>query len=194
MPDFLTHYYPKGRKPFLSLSALSEAEALKIMKNLYQDDAIWGRFKNPQRYIRERKQTEQWVRESFIAKGGRPVESFPIYMILGRCQRFEENMNDNDLAKIEIPLCEFTEQEVSYTFVDSMYSLVLSKDKPPEYYQPEYHGKVFTLSEIEAIIVKKGEPEKGWWGNLPRDFFPYIEAQVWHQEKLFEIIKSRGQN
>ena len=192
MPDSLTHYYKVGKKPFLSLSALSEEAALTIMNKLYQDDAMWGRFKNPQRYIRERRQTEQWVRESFIAKGGKPAKTFPIYMVLERCKSLEEKVNSNQLKKIEIPLTYFTEQEVSYTFVDSMYSLVLGRDKPPEYYQPEYHGKVFTLTEIKAIIHKKGEPVEGWWGNLPEDFFPYIEAQVWCQEKLFDYLGSMG--
>ena len=190
MPEVLTHYYRKDSEPFLSLSALSEEEALKIMENLYQDNAMWGRFKNPLRYIRERRQTEQWVRESFIAKGGKPQKTFPIYMVLGECQSLDDNVANGELQKIKFPLSYFTEQEVSYTFIDSMYSLTLGREKPPEYYQPEYHGKVFTLSEIKAIINKKGEPVEGWWGNLPDDFFPYIEAQVWHQDKLFEYARN----
>jgi len=32
---------------------------------------------------------------------------------------------------------------VSPTYVDSMYSLYLSENKTPGYYQPAYHGKVF---------------------------------------------------
>ena len=103
MPDILTHYYKKGKKPFLTLSALAEEDAEKIMKNLYQDDAMWGRFKNPLRYLRERKQTEKWVRESFIAKGGKPVKEYPIYMVLGRCPELEKNVGSDALQKIEIP-------------------------------------------------------------------------------------------
>jgi len=188
LPDVLTHYYKKGSKPFLSLSALSEDEALEIMERLYVDDAMWGRFKNPLGYIRERRQTEQWVRDAFIAKGGRPEEEYPIYMVFGSCDSLEEHAESGELNKIEIPVTYFKEQEVSYTFVDSMYSLNLEKEKPQEYYQPDYHGKVFTLSEIQVMIDKKGEPAEGWWGNLPEDFFPYIEAQVWHQKKLFSFF------
>ncbi|MFP4461087.1 MAG: hypothetical protein ACLFQE_02710, partial [Thermotogota bacterium] len=145
--------------------------------------------KNSLRYIRERRQTEQWVRESFITKGGKPIETYPIYMVLGKCKSLDDSVAKCELQKIEIPLSYFTEQEVSYTFIDSMYSLVLGQDKPPEYYQPDYHGKVFTLSEIKGIIDKKGEPVEGWWGNLPDDFFPYIEAQVWYQKKLFKFAQ-----
>ena len=192
MPEILTHYFKKGSKPFLTLSALNEEEALAIMKRLYVDDAMWGRFRNPLKYIRERRQTENWVRENFITKGGKPVKQYPIYMVLGRCPALEENVRTGELQKIEIPLAYFLEQEVSYTFVDSMYSLVLEKEKPEEYYQPAYHGKVFTLTEIKGMIEKKGEPKEGWWGHLPEDFFPYIEAQVWHQEKLFDYARNIG--
>jgi len=66
----------------------------------------------------------------------------------------------------------------------SMFSFSLGRDKSSEYYQPEYHGKVFSLSEILSIIKQKGSPVEGWWGKLPADFFPYIEAQVW-KHKLF---------
>jgi hypothetical protein len=34
MVDYLTHYYSRDTEPFRSLSALSENEALKIMKTL----------------------------------------------------------------------------------------------------------------------------------------------------------------
>jgi hypothetical protein len=36
-----------------------------------------------------------------------------------------------------------------------------------EYYLPDYHGKVFTLSEIRAIIESSGLPGEKWGANLP---------------------------
>ena len=41
------------------------------------------RFKDPLGYLHDRQRTEQWVRAEFIAKGGQPVEPYPIYMVLG---------------------------------------------------------------------------------------------------------------
>lgn len=155
---------------------------------MYVDNAIWGRFKDPAIYLRERKKTESWLREQFISKGGHPKEDYPIYMVLGECKKIEENMKKYKLSKIQIPLSDFKEEDVSFTFIDSMFSYQLGCDKSPEYYQPEYHGKVFTLSEIYSIIEERELLEKDWWGNLPDDFIPYIEAQVWNHE----ILKGKG--
>jgi hypothetical protein len=67
-----------------------------------------------------------------------------------------------------------------------MISLWFGKEKPAEYYLPAYHGKVFTVSEILAIVASKGLPEEEWETNLPRDLAPYIEAQVWNHEPLLD--------
>lgn len=188
MIEYLTHYYKTGTAPFRSLSALPEAEAIKIMKELYTDDAVWGRFRDPVWYIRARKETESWVRKEFISKGGRPQEEYPIYMIIGSCDMLEKNNPYEQLSKIQIPISNFTEKDVSFTFIDSMFSFQLGRDKSFEYYQPEYHGKVFLLSEILSMIKEKGEPREGWWGKLPPDFFPYIEAQVWNHKLLEDYL------
>jgi len=187
MIDFLTHYYKADSKPFLSLSSLEESEALKIMESLYIDDPIWCRFNNPEAYLRARKKTEAWLKKCFIEKGGMPKQNYPIYTVLGSCEMLEDKMDAAALSKIEIPLSLLDEDEVSFTFIDSMFSITLGEEKTKEYYQEEYHGKVFTLNEINGIILKKGLPSKGWWGNLPKDFFHYIEAQVWNSERVKEL-------
>ena len=74
--------------------------------------------------------------------------------------------------------------DVSFTYPDSMISLWFGTEKPIEYYLPEYHGKVFTVSEILSIVASKGLPEEEWETNLPSDLAPYIEAQVWNHEPL----------
>jgi hypothetical protein len=51
---------------------------------------------------------------------------------------------------------------------------------------PEFHGKVFTLSEIQTIVERKGMPEEGWETNMPRELAHYIEAQVWNREVLIQ--------
>jgi hypothetical protein len=75
MVDFLTYYYLKGTPPFRSLSALPDSEAIELMEALYVKFAgsiLFERFKDPAQYLYDRKQTEQWVREAFMAKGGQP--------------------------------------------------------------------------------------------------------------------------
>lgn len=189
MIKYLTHYYKVGTTPFKSLSALPEKEAIKKMEELYDDNAVWERFKNPVWYLRERKKIESWLREQFILKGGNPQEDYPIYMVMGKCEKLEKHMGEVNLAKIQIPISYFNKGDISFTYIDSMFSFQLGEDKSSQYYQPEYHGKVFRLSEIRSILNKRGLPEEGWWGNLPDDFFPYIEVQVWNHQILRRCLK-----
>jgi hypothetical protein len=185
--DYLTYYYKRGTEPFRSLSALSDEEAIKIMGELCDDTPFGRRFKDPVQYMRNRKQAEQWVREEFITKGGQPRSIYPIPMVLGESKWMVKHSPTPEAhGEIRISLSVFTEHEVSFTYPDSMLSLWFSKEKPAEYYQPEYHGKVFTLFEILSIVKSKGLPEEEWKTSLPGDLAPYIEAQVWNHEPLLK--------
>jgi hypothetical protein len=194
MVDFLTYYYVKGAPPFRSLSALPDSEAIELMEALYVKYAgsiVFERFKDPAQYLHDRKQTEQWVREAFIAKGKHPQDTYPISMVLGSSPWLEQHAPDGSDAndKILIPLAVLQEDDVSFTFPDSMVSHWLSRDKPPEYYLPDYHGHVFTLSEILAIVETRGMPEEKWRVNLPSHVGSYIEAQVWNHKLLLKYAK-----
>jgi hypothetical protein len=187
MIDYLTHYYSIDKEPFQSLSALSDEEAIEIMEKLCDDTPYGARFKNPIQYLKDRKDTERWVREAFMAKGGKPKDEFPIPMVLGSSKWLGEAAPDREKqGEIRIPLSVFTDYDVSFTYPDSMISRWFGREKPVEYYQAELHGKVFTLSEILSIVKKKGMPEEAWETNLPKSLAPYIEAQVWNHELLYK--------
>jgi len=186
MIDYLTHYYNLDKEPFQSLSAMSDEEAIKIMEQLCDDTPYGERFKNPAQYLKDRKDSEQWVREGFIAKGGRPKDKYPIPMVLGSSKWIVEVAPDREKhGEIRIPLSLLTEYDLSFTYPDSMISHWFSLERPAEYYQAELHGIVFTISEILAIVEEKGMPEENWETNLPKSLAPYIEAQVWNHEILF---------
>jgi len=188
MIDYLTYYYKHGTEPFRSLSALPDKEVIKIMEELCDDTLFGARFKDPIQYMRNRRQTEQWVREEFIKKGGRPQDAYPIPMVLGESKWMVKQAPDPDAhGEIRIPLSVFTEYDVSFTYPDSMISLWFGRERPKEYYLPDYHGKVFTLSEILSIVGEKGLPEEDWETNLPNNLAPYIEAQLWNH-KLLKIF------
>jgi hypothetical protein len=192
MIDYLTYYYKHGTEPFRSLSALQDEEAIIIMKALCNDSLFGARFKDPTQYMRDRRQSEQWVREEFMAKGGRPQETYPISMVLGTSPWMVKHAPDTDShGEIRIPLSIFTEYDVSFTYPDSMISHWFGRDKPNDLYLPDLHGKVFTLSEILSLVAEKGLPEKDWKTNLPGDLAPYIEAQVWNH-KLLDVYKQHS--
>jgi len=166
---------------------LPDEEAIKIMEGLYGDTPYGERFKDPVQYLKNRKSTEQWVREAFIAKGGRPKDDFPISMVLGSSQWLEKAVPDPKLhGEIRIPLSILTIDDLSFTYPDSMISRWFGQEKPVEFYQAEFHGKVFTLPEILLIVEKKGMPEEDWEIKLPEHLAPYIEAQVWNRKLLFD--------
>ncbi len=187
MPDYLTHYYNSDKGPFHSLSALPDAEAIQIMQQLCDDTPYGARFKDPVQYLHERKATEQWVRDAFIAKGGRPTHPYPIPMVLGSSKWLAEVSPDPAKhGEIRIPLSLLTEDDVSFTYPDSMISRWFARDKPVEFYQAELHGHIFTLTEILLLVEKRGMPEEEWEPALPRYLAPYIEAQVWNHGRLAE--------
>ncbi|MNV95996.1 hypothetical protein D3C71_1909500 [compost metagenome] len=63
-----------------------------------------------------------------------------------------------------------------------MVSFSYNKDKPQQYYRPEYHGHIFTLGEAKTLfhpeMINMLEKE------LPEATIPYIEAQVWNHQLI----------
>jgi hypothetical protein len=194
MIDYLIHFYRRGAQPFQSLSALSDVDAMRMMQGMYIEGSIfWERFKDPAQYLGARRQIEAWLRHDFIAKGGAPQEAFPIYTILGRSKWLLTAGDAATLAttaEIQVPLSLFSEQDVSFTYPDSMVSWWLANEKNPDYYLPDYHGQVFTLSEISSIVESNGLPGETWGTNLPSFLANYIEAQVWNHAPLLEYRDS----
>ena len=186
--DHLIHLYKRGTEPFRTLSALREEEAIAIMQRLYVPGSIfWERFEDPVAYLRLRKQIEQSIHDTFLAKGGKPCQTHPIYMAFGRSRWMQNELDTVTLAtttEIEVPLALFAESDVSFTYPDSMVSFLLANEKESEYYLPDFYGKVFTLAEIRSIVEAHGLPGEAWGEKLPPSLPNYIEAQVWNHEPL----------
>lgn len=199
MIDYLTYYYTRGTPPFRSLSALPAGEAIQVMQDLYarfEGSILFERFRDPVLYLHQRQQTEQWVRDLFVARGGRPLAAYPISMVLGTSRWIEKHApgTADTQAEIRIPLSVLEASEISFTYPDSMISFWFGQEKPAAYYQPDYHGRVFTLAEILALVKLKGLPEEEWAINLPDDLAPYIEAQVWNHKPLLEYKRQPDKN
>ncbi len=92
--------------------------------------------------------------------------------------------------EIVVPLKLFDAKEISFTFPDSMASAEIAAERNPEHYEPEYHGKVFILREIEAIVEKRGMPGDQWKSRLHHHRPHYIEAQIWNHSELDNYYRS----
>lgn len=193
-PQHLTHYHAAG-SPFPALPALPDHEAIAHMERLYrmhQGNVLFERFRDPAAYLRERRESEAWVRAAFAARGGRPVAAHPIAMVLGTSAFIERHADPVETRQIRIPLSALDEKDVSFTFPDSMVSYGFWKDRVPEYYLPEYHGKVFTMREILELVEARGMPEETWNAKLPPDLGAYVEAQVWNVAPLLISSPEEG--
>jgi hypothetical protein len=184
--EFVTHYYQSV--PFRSLSALSRSEAIKIMEELYQDIAFYDRFRDPIQYWGNRKETEKWLIEELINKGGKPTVEYPIYAVLGSSPWIENYSINNEVPvkKIQMPVSIFNESDISFTIPDSMVSYWIARDKPVPVYNTAYHGKLFTLSEMKSWKIN--ELIELIETTHPNGTIPYIEAQIWNHEVAKKYI------
>jgi hypothetical protein len=196
MVDYLLHFYEKGKEPFRSLSALPDTEAIRLMRCLYREGSVfWERFQDPEQYWQMRRRIEQWLRQEFIAKGGCPRDPYPVYLMVGRSKWLDAAVDAVTIAtavEIQVPLALFEPCDISFTYPDSMVSDLMASKKDPAYYLPEYHGRVFTLAEIRAIVDTYGLPGDKWGTSLPSHLANYIEAQVWNHRPLQEYKRALG--
>ncbi len=176
----LTHYYDRAARPLQTLSALSDRAALDLIYSLKdRTGAVYHRFKHPESYLKLRRETERWLRAEFIRKGGKPASAYPHYFVVDRSIWIEEGYNGCS-NKLQIPITDFDPDLVSFTYPDSMVSYWLRSQIDRDYYQPEYHGRVFTLAKIPGIIDRFGIPVREWQTDADRKYDLFIEAQFCH--------------
>jgi hypothetical protein len=175
----LTHYYHQNDRPFQNLSALTTAEALRVMNRLQsRNGAVYRRFCDPEKYCQQRRSTETWVREEFIQKGGQPIGTYPHYFVVGRSRWIEDGYN-GESRMVQFPVTAFDVNQISFTYPDSMISDWLRGQTGQAFHHPEYHGQVFRLDEISAIVDRFGIPDHQWQRDESRKYDLFIEAQIW---------------
>jgi hypothetical protein len=181
----LYHYYEKGQPPFRSISALSFDKAEKILnnqreinENLVHPNIKW--------FLKWRYNIDKVIRKDFIAIGGKPIRSTPVYFTLGANAGVSTWFENPTYVKI--PVDEFEIDTVSYTYGD-----VLAVFNPKLNTGEDYWGKVYHYDDILGIIEKYGYPKdpeyNGIKGINPKDkplgdYLKYIEAHVWSDEIL----------
>ncbi len=188
--DFLSHYYRKGKNPFESMSYLSNDEAERVgLKLLKENPVAFRRFRKFSTYWPRRRTTDQWVRSEFEKKGGRPVDPFPQYFVLGTSSYISALGDDDGYTELRIPLSEFDPKKVSFTYSDCMVSRWLQQEQQhKKYFNPEIHGKVFTLPEILEVVKIHGIPNGEWETEPAKAFDFFVEAQVWSHRPLEKYI------
>jgi len=188
---FITHYYLKGTKPFQSLTRIPFEEAIKVADELKnRSEKIFRRFNNAEMYLKERITTEKWLKEEFIKQGGCPQCDNHFYFVLGNSSHLEEAFDDK-YSKVQLLLESVNENEISFTYSDSMASRFLTFEKDAPYYNADYHGRVFTKEKILKVIEQYGLTGERWRNDRTRKYDYYIEAQVWNEKIIHELVNEK---
>ena len=132
------------------------------------------------------------LRERFIAIGGKPVRTSPVYFTLGANKGMETWFDEPDYIKIAVS--EFEPNSVSYTYGDSfaVFNAALNTGE-------EYWGNIYRYEEILKLVNKYGFPEDPLY-DMKNRIFPkdkhinhclkFIEAHVW-DDAVFEKYRQR---
>jgi hypothetical protein len=187
VPAFVTHYYLAGRRPFLSLSELGEAELTAVLADLGALRRA-GKQHRPfgPRYMDLRRRTEARLRELFVAAGGRPERTVPHYFVLGDSPWFEGLAEQ--MERVQLPLSALPPGQTSITYPDSFTALQPGTSSGPGQQPRPYHGRAFLLGELPGLVERFGVPDPSWngqyqaWTTWPAE--AYVEVQLWSDEPI----------
>ena len=178
----LCHYYERGQPPFRTLTSLPPEEARAIVRVQLAD--MTESFVDG--FLRRRYGRDQALRDAFIAIGGQPRRSAPVYFTLGPNEGMKTWFDDP--AHIEIPVSEFDPGTVSFTYGDSFTVFNPALDTGEEWW-----GRVYRYDEILRLIDAFGFPEDPPY-HMKKRIFPegrhinhilkFVEAHVWSDEVL----------
>ncbi|MCQ6562995.1 hypothetical protein [Paenibacillus mendelii] len=174
---FLYHYYEKEIGPFRNLSSLSPEKADEISNQIRQEGKTFASQRSSD-YLTIRRELESRARDLFMAKGGKPKNSFPHYMTLGACSWLESWFNNP--SSLSMSWDEWNEDSISFTYGDLFPTMRYTDNKP-------YRKQVYTKNEIIDVIAEFGFPQE--WNKLG-DQGPerYIEVQLWDEDVIRRYI------
>jgi hypothetical protein len=152
-------------------------EAERVLNNLRLQKKGFA-SKRSDDYLTIRRELEGKARHLFIAKGGRPIRSYPHYMTLGSCSWLLTWYSAG--KEISMPLTEFDPHTISFTYGDLFPTMRYQDGKP-------YRGQVYTLEEINQVVSRFGLPQS-WNPDGQKGPERYIEVQIWDDGPLMKYI------
>jgi hypothetical protein len=78
---------------------------------------------------------------------------------------------------------------LTFTYPDSMASLPLATGAEHARDRKPYHGRVFTLREIEAVVAEFGMPGQRWRTDPSMHHDKFIEVQVWDDRPIKRFLR-----
>ena len=177
---YLYHYFDKRTGPFKSLTAISEEEARKVLKQIKIERPNSLCAARDADYIQKRRNCEEILRREFGLKGGIMEVESPHYMVVEHSPWLNTWYDQPDFLKI--PIEEFDTRKLSFTYGDSMPTF-----SPKVKDGKEYRRKVYTYEEILKVIEKYGLPQD-WNDDGAYGPERYIEVHVWSDETIRKYL------
>ena len=167
---YISHYYFQGTDPWKNIMLLPEDEAFRVAKELaaaHPDTTSFGRFADFENYYPARKKTDEYVRECFVALGGKPELLHPYSFTLMECEYLRKWFSDGE--KLVLDLDEIPDDQISFTIGDSCAQITNG-------IEPE----VLTKEMLKKRIRDHGDSVDSFLkGSLGR--FAYVEVQLWYR-------------
>ena len=183
LPELLTHYYRPFSRPLLSLSRLSDSEASHLVEQLSRHEPLPYRLTRPE-YLPERRRIEARMRARWLEKGGRADCGHPHYYVLGEFSLWEEDGS----RKLQLPLRSLPESMLSFTLTDSFFNYRPTNLRGVAIPPRAYHGELFTLAELPRELARHRLPTEAWRHDEERRFEVYVEAQLWSDEPVRQLL------
>lgn len=173
---YLVNYHPLNSEPLKSITRFSKKEAFEIAQKLYEENHVPGyeRF-GPgfESYYTLRMETEKWLYEEFIAIGGKPQTTHPLYFFVHDWDVVHKSWSVKIAEKIALD--EIDIHDISFTFGDSCVMMNAPNRKPPfnknallDFFAANDGDVEKSLDEVERIFDNR-----------------VIEAQIWN-DKYFD--------
>lgn len=173
---YITNYCDKKCSPMDSITKLPVNEAYSLAKNLSQyagtSFTSFSRFsdKDFDGYYKKRIRTEEWLYRSFIALGGKPRHSHPIYFVLGESTYLNEWFDDGIQTKLL--LNDVDAADISFTYGDSMSMM-----------DSEARMNPFTEETLLQFIHETTYDINAFLNELDKQN-RYIEVQLWNDRYI----------
>jgi hypothetical protein len=181
MIGYVTHYYIEDRGPFRNLSDLDAETCVQVISELRSErmagrqHRLFGRT-----YMQMRRRDEDRMRDLFREAGGRPERLAPHYFVLGRSPWFRGLAAD--MRELRIPLDELPPLQTTVTYPDSFTAMGVAAEFGPPYEARPYHGRVYRLDELPALVERFGVPDppadEDYDRYAQRSMEKYIEVQA----------------
>jgi hypothetical protein len=194
IPDVVTHYHLGSRPPFLNLSDLPPDRLADVLADLHRErtDGLSARVFG-RRYMELRRRTEEKLLSLFLKAGGKPERTSPHYFVLGTSSWYEGLAPD--MAAFVVPLTDLPTEATSLTIPDSFTSMGFGPDYGLPREDRPYHGRVYRLEDLPALVSAyglpaddasgpDGSPDDSYDGYQLRPFEKYIEVQLWSDRPL----------